>query len=86
MFYPPLAMGLFDEIAIRQRKDWRLVGLALGLLTAAQLLIFEEIVVGVAIAVSISLVVASLMWRSQLRTHWKYALKSVAISVLVCVL
>jgi hypothetical protein len=86
MFYPPLVMLLCHEIVIRQRRRWWAAGVWLGLLTAAQLFIFEEIVAGVAIAIGVAACVVCLQWRSKVAMHWKHVIKALTLAAAVTLL
>jgi hypothetical protein len=86
MFYPPIVMILFDEIVIRQRMRWWTAGMGLGLLTAVQLFVLEEIVAGVAIGIAVATCAACLQWRSRIATHWEYVVRAGALAAAVTLL
>ena len=59
---PPLALLLLDDLFVRRRRSlW--IGVALGVLGAAQLLIAEEVLAIVAVAAAVGLMTAGLLHR-----------------------
>ncbi|MGH2867915.1 MAG: hypothetical protein ACRDNK_10165 [Solirubrobacteraceae bacterium] len=80
LFYPAVVLILFDEIVIKQQRRSWMTGAALGVLTAAQFFIFEELVVSVGICFAAGLIVACVEWRSDVATHWGYLAKALAVA------
>lgn len=86
MVYPPIALLLVDAIVRGRRRRW-LAGALLGLATAAQLLVMEETIAGVAIACLTVVAMAALVWPSFVRSHWRHALPgfgAAAVAFLAC--
>jgi hypothetical protein len=84
MAYVPLAVVLCDVILVRQHRPWWLVGGALGVITAAQLYVFQEtvaaFVVAVAVAVAILVIVSP---RARVSAAAPYARRAVAAALVV---
>jgi hypothetical protein len=71
---PPLALLLLDEILVRQRRSSRAVGISLGLLAAAQVLVFEEVLVLVGIAAVAAVAVLAVQHRDRVSAHSRHVL------------
>jgi hypothetical protein len=81
---PPLIFLVLDEVLIRQTRDARLLGVALGALAAAQYYISAEIFTLTAVVAGIGVVVLALThWRS-IPGHLVYVVRALAFAVLVC--
>jgi hypothetical protein len=70
--FPPLALLALDEILVRQRRSPWLVGGGLGLASAAQLLIGEEVFALTVILAAIGVVVLAVRYRRLIRPRLPY--------------
>src|SRR6266545_4517646 len=76
---PPLLLALLDEVLVRQRAAPWLLGLALGVVAAAQLLTAEELLASELLAATGALGLLVVLYPRQLRTHAPYAGKALAV-------
>lgn len=83
MAYVPLALWFFVEAVCRQRCSWRWVGLAFGAGSAAQFFVFQELLVGAAIAFVIGTVVTAVLWRDQVALRWRHATQALLTAGIV---
>jgi hypothetical protein len=83
MVYPPVVMVLFHEIAVLQRHRWWVLGLLLGVASAAQLFISEEVLASSALAVIIGMVVLAILSRRQVTAKLPYLLRATLLGVVV---
>jgi hypothetical protein len=84
----PLAFLLLVDIVVEQRWRWWVAGGALGLLVAAQLLVGEELLADLGIAVVVVGVTGAAFFRHQIRTrvaHAARALGAAAVTATVLV-
>ena len=81
--FPPLVMILLSEILGLQKRSPVLMGSLLGALTAAQLLVGEEIVAATAIAAATAVVWLVLLRRFRIRSYLRYAAISLAAAAVV---
>jgi hypothetical protein len=82
-FLVPLMLLALHEILVRQRRSPWLVGIGLGLMAGAQLLIGEELLAMTALlafAMFVLLVLANLR---RLRERWAYAAKAFAVALVM---
>ena len=78
---PPIVLLLLDEILVRQRRRAVLSGVALGLVTLAQLLITEEILASTFVICLLGLVVLLVMHRRSVdRKRFRHALRGLAVA------
>src|SRR6266542_2132889 len=80
---PPLLLALLDEVLVRQRAAPWLLGLALGVVAAAQLLTAEELLASELLAATGALGLLVVLYPRQLRTHAPYAGKALAVGAVV---
>ncbi len=81
---PPLIFLVLDEIVVRQTRNVRWLGLALGALAAVQYYISQEILTITAVVAAIGIVVIGVMhWRS-VSSHLAYVLRALVYAVLIC--
>lgn len=84
MAYPPIALLLCDAV-VRGGRRWWLYGGLLGVATAAQFLVMEETIVGVALACTAVVVAVAFARPAFLRAHWRNACRGLATALLVFV-
>ncbi len=82
---PPLLLLIADEMLIRQRVSSRVLGAALGVLVAAQLLIGEELVAAGALVGAIGVGLLALLHPSEVRRRAPHAARVLGVAVLVAV-
>ena len=82
---PPLMLLLLDEILVRQSARWWLVGLALGLVMIIQLGWSAEVLACALAVAAIGIIVLALARRHLVRERLPYALKAIALGVLLLV-
>src|SRR5208282_3996529 len=73
MAIPPLLLWCFDELLVTQRRGSLKMGILLGLLSAAQLLIDVEVLVYCAIVAAIGLIVLALAHRKEVAARVRFA-------------
>ena len=73
---PPLLFIVLDELIVKQRKKPYVLGIILGIVVSLQLLIYEESIALAAIAVAISLIVLSFIYKDRVKEHSRYFLTS----------
>jgi hypothetical protein len=84
-FSAPLIFILLDEILVRQQRPWRAVGVLLGVLAGAQVLISTELLVTEALcAAVVTVVLVALNW-SEVQRHAPYALRALTAASVVFV-
>jgi hypothetical protein len=83
VFLPPLLFVLVDEVVVRQRRSPVLLGAALGLVAAAQLLIGEEVLVATGLLSVVAVVVLAVMFPRAVLGRVRYALIALGVSLLV---
>lgn len=76
MVFPPIVLVLFHEIVVLQRRRWWVLGSLLGVATAAQIFISEEVLASTAIAVAIGLLAVALVNRDRLSARIGYVLRA----------
>jgi hypothetical protein len=74
--FPPLVVLLADEILVRQRRSPVVIGVLLGLLTAAQLLTGEEILAITLVMVIPALATLAILYRHEIRRRIGYAIEA----------
>ncbi len=79
-FLPPLILLLLDEIVRAQRRRPALLGSALAVAGAAQLLISEEVLVATGLAAFVLLVTAAALWPGAVLPRARYAAKAFAVA------
>ena len=78
---PPVVLLLLDEILVRQRRRAALMGVVLGLVTLAQLLITEEILASTFVLCVFGLVVLVVQHRRAVdRKRFRHALRGLAVA------
>jgi hypothetical protein len=80
---PPLMLALVDEILVRQRAAAVRLGVALGAVAAAQLLIAEELLASELLAATGAAALLALLYPRQVRAHAPYAGKALATAAVV---
>jgi hypothetical protein len=80
-FLVPLMLLALHEILVRQRRSPWLVGIGLGLMAGAQLLIGEELLAMTALLAFAMFVVLLLANLRRLRKRWAYATKAFAVAL-----
>jgi hypothetical protein len=81
---PPLVLLALDELLVRQRRASRRVGIALGLLAAAQYMISTEIFASMLIFAAFGVVLLVLLHRREARSRATYAMECLAWAALIC--
>ncbi len=76
LFLPPLILLALDEVLRVQRRPPLIVGLLLGVMVAAQILIGEEMLATTALVVAIALVIVVAMAPKLVRPRAGYAIKA----------
>ena len=84
VFTPPLLLLLLDEIVVRQRRSPVELGLALGAVTAAQLLLTEEVLATEAVVAALAVAVLAALHPRQVRARAGYVLRAVGVGLAVC--
>jgi hypothetical protein len=85
VFLLPWLFVLVDEVLVRQRRSPVWLGVALGLVAAAQLLTGEELLVATGLLAAVLLLVLVVMHPGAVRGRVRYALTAIAVSLLVFV-
>jgi hypothetical protein len=80
---PPLLLALLDEVLVRQRAAPWLLGLALGVVAAAQLLTAEELLASELLAATGALGLLVVLYPRRVRTHAPYAAKALGVGAVV---
>jgi hypothetical protein len=80
---PPLVLALLDEVLVRQRAAPWLLGLALGVVAAAQLLTAEELLASELLAATVALGLLVVLYPRRVRTHAPYAGKALGVAAVV---
>lgn len=81
---PPLLLALVDEILVRQRAAPVRLGVALGVLAAAQLLIAEELLASELLAAAAAVALLVVLYPRRVRAHAAYTGKALGMATLVC--
>jgi len=84
-FIPPLMLLLLDEILIRQRLSKVKMGVLLGLLATAQLLLAEELLATEVITAILGTAVLATLHPAMVRSHRRYALSALGVAAVVFV-
>jgi hypothetical protein len=82
---PPLMVLLLYEILIRQSARWWLMGIALGLVMLIQLGWSAEVLACALAVAVIGIVVLAIARRQMVREHLPYALKAIALAVVLLI-
>ena len=85
MVFPPIVLVLFHEIVVLQRRRWWVLGSLLGVASAAQIFISEEVLASTAIAAAIGLVAVALVNRDQVRARARVRPRATLVGVGVAV-
>ncbi|HEX8860185.1 MAG TPA: hypothetical protein VGC06_14050 [Actinomycetes bacterium] len=80
---PPLLLALLDEVLVRQRFAPWLLGVALGVVAAAQLLTAEELLASELLVATATLCLLLLLHPRRARAHAPYAGKTLVIAAVV---
>jgi hypothetical protein len=83
MVYPPIVLVLFHEIVVLQRHRWWLLGVLLGVATAAQLFISEEVLASTEIAAAVGTLTIAMFHRDRCKAKIGYALRAGLVSLAV---
>jgi hypothetical protein len=83
VFLLPLLLVLVDEVLVRQRHSPVWLGVALGLVAAAQLLTGEELLVATGLLSAVLLIVLVAMHPGAVRGRVRHALTAIVVSLLV---
>lgn len=79
--YPPLLVIFADEVLVRQRRPAWLIGVLLGLATAAQLLTGTELLTISLLMAIPALITVAVIFRTQLRPRIGYVLRAAVCAV-----
>jgi hypothetical protein len=82
-FTPPLLLLLLDELLVRQRRPAWLLGVLLGLLATAQLLITEELLASEALVAATGAALLVVCYPGQARVRVRTSLQGLAVAVVV---
>lgn len=82
---PPLILLVLDEMVVRQRRSPVRLGLLLGALVAAQFFISTEILATTALFAAVAVITVCLFCRDQVRSHLRFALRSLAVAAVTSV-
>ena len=80
---PPVMLVLLDEILVRQRAPALWLGVALGVLAAAQLLTAEELLASELLVATCALALLALLYPRRVRAHAPYAVKALGAAAAV---
>jgi len=83
VFLLPLLLVLVDEILVRQRRSVVRLGVVLGLVSAAQVLIGEELFIATVLLSVVLLLVLMVMHPRAVPGRARYALTAIAVALLV---
>lgn len=83
MVMVPLTLILVDEVLVRQRMRWWLLGLLIAALGILQFYTFEEFFVFDVGAAALLALIFAVMFRDQIRSRRAYVLRSSGLAVLV---
>jgi hypothetical protein len=78
---PPLVLMLLDDLVTERRRASALTGLLLGLLAVAQMLVFEETLVSMAVAAATAMGVLAVLRRDLMRTRVGHVLRSLCVAM-----
>lgn len=81
---PPLVLLTLDELVVRQRRRPIPVGVALGVLGAAQYLIATEVFAATAVLSLAGVALVALAHPRSVVRRWRHALKGVTVAAVVC--
>lgn len=82
-FIPPLLLFVLHDMLVTQRQPPLRTGIALGVLTAVQLLITEELLASEALAVALGVLILCLLNPRAVRAHARHALVGSGIALVV---
>jgi hypothetical protein len=82
---PPLMVLLLDEIIVRQRGRWWLMGIALGLVMIVQLGWSAEVLALILAVAAIGVIVLGIARRQLIAAHFPYAAKAIVLGVVLLV-
>ena len=82
---PPLMVLLLDEILVRQRGRWWLMGIALGLVMIVQLGWSAEVLALILAVAAIGIIVLAIARRQLIASHFAYAAKAIVLGVVLLV-
>jgi len=85
-FIPPLILLLLDDALVRQRRPAITTGILLGLLAAAQLLIGQELLLLIGLVAALAVVLLISLDAGAVRARAEYAVRSLAVSMVVFLL
>lgn len=80
-FTPPLLLLLLDEILVRQRRRAGVLGVALGGLAAAQLLIGQELLATEALAAIVGVAALVIVFPREVRAHAPFAAQAIGVAL-----
>jgi hypothetical protein len=80
---PPVMFLLLDEIIVRQKARWWLMGIALGLVMIVQLGWSAELLACILTVAAIGIVVLAIVRRSLIKEHLPYAAKAIVLGVII---
>ena len=80
---PPVMLLLLDEIIVRQRGRWWIMGLLLGLVMIIQLGWSAELLACLLLVAAIGIVVLAIGRRHLIASHFAYAVKAIVLGVVV---
>jgi hypothetical protein len=83
VFLLPLLLVLVDEVLVRQRRSVVWLGVVLGLVSAAQVLIGEELFVATVLLSVVLLLVLTVMHPRAVPGRLRYAVTAIAIALLI---
>lgn len=83
VFLTPVFLILLREIFVLQRQPARRAGLALGLLTAAQVLLNEELMASIALVALVAVVLLCALHRRGVRARARHALVALGVAAVV---
>lgn len=83
-FLPPIVLLVLDDVLVRQKKHPTWLGVALGLLLAAQYFISPEIMVMTVVMAAVGVVILVLARPHEVRARAPYAAWAVGCGVVIC--
>jgi hypothetical protein len=82
---PPLMVLLLDEVLVRQRGRWWLLGIALGFVMIVQLGWSAELLACILTVAAMGIVVLAIARRQLIAAHFPYAAKAIVLGVVLLV-
>jgi hypothetical protein len=79
MVFPPIALVLFHEIVVLQRYRWWVLGTLLGVASAAQVFISEEVLASTALVAMVGLAAVAGFNRQHIRARLPYVLRATLV-------